>query len=119
MHTRSEKLRVLIAGNAVSLGMLFSVIGILRVFHVQAMPTLSAGDPRQMILQMLSGGLGLALITTAVGLSMAVVHLSIGSVIRSRTWRLAADLRAVQSRLRQVHGDLLADPNGPRFGVIG
>ncbi|MBN1475477.1 MotA/TolQ/ExbB proton channel family protein [Candidatus Sumerlaeota bacterium] len=105
----SDKLRVLIAGNAVSLGMLFSVIGILSVFHSQADPSATAGDPRQVILGMLSGGLGLALVTTAVGLTMAVVHLSLGHIMRTRTWRIVADLRAVQARLRQVHSDLIAD----------
>lgn len=103
----SEKLRVLIAGNAVSLGMMFSVIGILRVFHIQANPTEMAGDPRQMILTMLSGGLGLALVTTVVGLTLAVVHLSVAHVMRVRTWRIAADLRTVQARMREVHTDLL------------
>jgi biopolymer transport protein ExbB/TolQ len=88
--------------------MLFSVIGIMKVFSVQG--TAGGGavtDPRELILAMLSGGLGLALVTTAVGLTMAVVHLSLGHVMRSRTWRLVTDLRAMQSRLRQVHADLI------------
>ena len=98
-----------IAGVAPLLGLLGTVIGMIRVFRVIAL--LGVGNANA-----LSGGISQALITTAVGLSVAIPALAAYHFFASRATEIVSDMEHHASqlirKLRGIQSQEMADGTG-------
>ncbi len=81
-----------LAASAPLLGLLGTVTGMIRLF--EAITKFGTGDPR-----MLSGGIAEALVTTEVGLSIAIPLLLIHNYLRNGRNRLLADMQVYAMRI--------------------
>lgn len=87
-----------IAGVAPLLGLLGTVVGMIRVFHVIAL--IGVGNANA-----LSGGISQALITTAVGLSVAIPALAAYHFFATRATEIVSDMEHHASQLlRKLRG---------------
>jgi biopolymer transport protein ExbB len=87
------------------LGLLGTVSGMIRVFDT--LTIFGTSDPK-----LVSGGISEALVTTALGLSVAIPLLLVGSLLTTWSDRVTGNLEVKALRLVAHHGHLRAPLQG-------
>jgi len=102
---------LVIAGIAPLLGLLGTVTGMITTFDI--ITEFGTGDPK-----LLSGGISVALVTTQLGLVVAIPTLLVGSLLAGWANRIKDDMERVALRISNIHEVQASEDDIAGFGAL-